>query len=98
MERRRGLVLACALIARAAAAAALHLDAAAALHVRAPRVMGRHRWRAAPQCCICINCKWVDRCKTYHWVEEMHEQPHVTEAPDFDPNDPQIQVYSRIAS
>ena len=25
----------------------------------------------------------------------MHEQPHVTDAPDFDPNDPQIQVFIR---
>ena len=48
-----------------------------------------------PRSCICINCKWVDRCKTYHWVEEMHEQQHVTEAPDFDPDDPQIQVFIR---
>ncbi|EOD14825.1 hypothetical protein EMIHUDRAFT_49568, partial [Emiliania huxleyi CCMP1516] len=42
--------------------------------------------------CICINCKWVDRCKTYHWVETQHEQEHVTAAPDFEPVDPQIQA------
>lgn len=55
----------------------------------------RRRITTAPHCCICINCKLVDRCKLYHWVEEMHEQPHVTDAPDFDPNDPQIQVFLR---
>ena len=42
------------------------------------------------QCCICINCKLVDRCKVYHWVETMHTQPHVTTDPDFDPADPQV--------
>merc|ERR1711924_229442 len=42
-----------------------------------------------------INCKWVDRCQTYHWVEQMHEQPHVTSSPDFDPDDPQIQCFIR---
>lgn len=50
---------------------------------------------AVPRCCICINCRWVDRCKTYHWVETQHEQPHVTEAPDFDPPDPSVQVFVR---
>jgi hypothetical protein len=49
----------------------------------------------AVQACICINCKFVDRCKTYHWVETQHEQQHVTDAPDFEPNDPQIQVFIR---
>lgn len=51
-----------------------------------------------PACCICINCKLVDRCKLYHWVEEMHEQPHVTGRPDFDPPDPQVQVFLRNES
>ena len=53
------------------------------------------RITSSPRACICINCKWVDRCQTYHWVEQMHEQPHVTNAPDFDPGDPQIQVFIR---
>ena len=39
--------------------------------------------------CICINCKFVDRCSTYHWVETQHEQPHVTRSPDFEPDNPQ---------
>lgn len=55
----------------------------------------RRRVASPPQACICINCKWVDRCKTYHWVETQHEQPHVARAPDFDPTDPQIQVFIR---
>ena len=49
----------------------------------------------APMWCICINCKLVDRCRLYHWVEDMHEQPHVTDTPDFDPPDPQVQVFLR---
>ena len=59
------------------------------------RALPRHRRALPPSCCICINCKWVDRCQTYHWVETQHEQPHVTAAPTFDPNDPQIQVFIR---
>mmetsp|Transcript_17155 Transcript_17155/g.28742 ORF Transcript_17155/g.28742 Transcript_17155/m.28742 type:complete len:141 (+) Transcript_17155:50-472(+) len=55
----------------------------------------RGRFGSQPTCCICINCKLVDRCQTYHWVESMHQQPHVTDSPDFDPNDPQIQVFIR---
>lgn len=49
----------------------------------------------ATRCCICINCKWVDQCVTYHWVETQHEQPHVSSAPTFEPDDPQIQVFIR---
>jgi hypothetical protein len=37
----------------------------------------------------------VDRCETYHWVETQHQQQHVTEAPDFQPADPKIQVFIR---
>eukprot|EP00962_Isochrysis_galbana_P062042 scaffold50070_cov112-Isochrysis_galbana.AAC.7 len=50
---------------------------------------------ASPSCCICINCKFVDRCETYHWVETQHKQLHVTETPDFQPAQPQIQVFIR---
>ena len=59
-----------------------------------PPCLGARRHLPA-RCCICINCKWVDRCATYHWVETQHEQPHVTEEPTFEPNDPQIQVFIR---
>lgn len=63
----------------------------------APPLPARPRVRRADeaQCCICINCKLVNRCKVYHWVEEQHEQPHVAEEPDFDPTDPQVQVFIR---
>lgn len=76
-------------------AVALLAGDASALHVARAHVSTRHQRAPSARCCICINCKWVDRCKTYHWVEKMHEQPHVTHAPDFDPDDPQIQVFIR---
>lgn len=71
------------------------LRRSALTHAAASQQRYRDRYQFAPRCCICINCKWVNRCRTYHWVEEMHEQPHVADAPDFDPNDPQIQVFIR---
>ncbi|NEQ31288.1 MAG: Ycf34 family protein [Leptolyngbya sp. SIO4C5] len=40
--------------------------------------------------CICVNCHYVDRCITYHAVETQHQQPHLTETPDFEPVDPTI--------
>lgn len=45
--------------------------------------------------CICINCHYVDRCMTYHAVEHQHQQPHLTDAPDFDPQEPTINVNIR---
>lgn len=45
--------------------------------------------------CICINCHYVDRCITYHAVEHQHQQPHLTDAPDFDPQEPTINVNIR---
>ncbi|NER36836.1 MAG: Ycf34 family protein [Oscillatoria sp. SIO1A7] len=45
--------------------------------------------------CICINCHYVDRCNTYHAVEQQHEQPHLTEMPDFEPIEPSINVNIR---
>ncbi|MGK7944582.1 MAG: Ycf34 family protein [Microcystaceae cyanobacterium] len=45
--------------------------------------------------CICINCQYVDRCVTYHAVEHQHQQPHLTEDPDFDPTEPTINVNIR---
>ena len=58
----------------------------------------RHRTRRGSiRACICINCKWVDRCTAYHFVETKHEQPHLTAAPDFTPRagSPQITVSIR---
>ncbi|MEM8642254.1 MAG: Ycf34 family protein [Cyanobacteria bacterium P01_G01_bin.54] len=45
--------------------------------------------------CICINCTYVDRCTTYHAVEHQHQQPHLTDAPSFDPFEPSINVNIR---
>ncbi|KGF72059.1 hypothetical protein DO97_13185 [Neosynechococcus sphagnicola sy1] len=42
--------------------------------------------------CICINCQYVDRCTTYHAVEAQHQQPHLTEIPDFEAIEPTINV------
>ena len=45
--------------------------------------------------CICVNCHYVDRCITYHAVEHQHQQPHLTETTDFEPNEPSINVNIR---
>ena len=75
-------------------AVALLAGDTSALHVVRAHVF-THQRAPLVRCCICTNCKWVDRCKTYHWVEKVHEQPHLTHAPDFDPYDPQVQVFTR---
>ncbi len=45
--------------------------------------------------CICVNCQYVDRCTTYHAVEHQHQQPHLTETPDFEATEPTINVNIR---
>ena len=45
--------------------------------------------------CICVNCQYVDRCTTYHAVEEQHQQPHLTETPTFEAVEPSINVNIR---
>lgn len=45
--------------------------------------------------CICINCEYVDRCTTYHAVEEQHQQVHLTASPTFEADRPQINVNIR---
>lgn len=45
--------------------------------------------------CICINCVYVDRCITYHAVEEQHQQLHLSLTPDFEPQSPSINVNIR---
>ncbi len=45
--------------------------------------------------CICVNCHYVDRCQTYHAVEYQHQQPHLTEFPDFEATEPTINVNIR---
>ena len=42
--------------------------------------------------CICINCHWVNRCKTYHSVEKQHGVEHLTANPDFQGTKPSIHV------
>ena len=42
--------------------------------------------------CICINCKWVDRCITYHDVEENHGAEHISDRPDIKAKEPFIHV------
>ena len=34
--------------------------------------------------CICVDCRWVDRCQAYHAVERQHAVPHLNTQPDFD--------------
>lgn len=48
--------------------------------------------------CICVNCHYVDSCLTYHAVEGQHQQPHLTEDPTFEPQEPTINVNIRSDS
>eukprot|EP00545_Synedropsis_sp_CCMP1620_P012381 CAMPEP_0119016144 /NCGR_PEP_ID=MMETSP1176-20130426/11839_1 /TAXON_ID=265551 /ORGANISM="Synedropsis recta cf, Strain CCMP1620" /LENGTH=168 /DNA_ID=CAMNT_0006969477 /DNA_START=5 /DNA_END=511 /DNA_ORIENTATION=- len=47
--------------------------------------------------CICVNCKYVTSCAAYHFVEEKHEQPHISKDPSFEPRNgsPTIDVHMR---
>ena len=45
--------------------------------------------------CICVNCYFVDRCITYNAVETQHQETHLTENPDFEPQEPSINVNIR---
>jgi hypothetical protein len=51
----------------------------------------------AKKMCICVNCHYVDQCITYHAVETQHQQPHLTDAPFFEPQQPTINVNIRNA-
>ena len=42
--------------------------------------------------CICIDCRWVDRCQAYHAVERQHGAEHLNSDPDFIPRVPKIVV------
>ena len=42
--------------------------------------------------CICVDCKWVDRCKAYHTVEKQHGVQHLNLEPDFEPKEPIIHI------
>lgn len=69
--------------------------------VQASALVSRRNMRAQQKCsqieCICINCSWVERCSSYHFVESKHEQPHLTSNPDFTPRQgsPSIRVQVR---
>ena len=42
--------------------------------------------------CICVDCRWVDRCQAYHAVERQHGAVHLTEEPDLVPEQPRIHI------
>ncbi|GCE64979.1 putative metal-binding cluster containing protein [cyanobiont of Ornithocercus magnificus] len=42
--------------------------------------------------CICVNCRWVDRCQTYHAVERQHGVPHLSGSPDLMPVSPRVHI------
>ena len=42
--------------------------------------------------CICVDCAWVDRCKTYYTVEEHHGVKHLSKNPDFQGTNPKIHI------
>ena len=42
--------------------------------------------------CICVNCRWVDRCKAYHAVERQHGAEHLNANPDYEPRYPRIHI------
>jgi len=42
--------------------------------------------------CICVDCRWVDRCQAYHAVERQHGVAHLNASPDIQPQDPRIHI------
>jgi hypothetical protein len=46
--------------------------------------------------CICIDCARVINCQAYHFVEEKHEQPHMSENPTFMPRDGSPTIHVNI--
>ena len=42
--------------------------------------------------CICVDCRWVDRCKTYYSVERQHGVEHLNANPDLEPVGPKIHI------
>ena len=42
--------------------------------------------------CICVNCHWINRCKTYHAVERQHGVEHLTTSPDVEGKNPSIYI------
>ena len=42
--------------------------------------------------CICVNCAWVDQCKTYYEVEKQHGAEHISQNPEFQGKNPKIHI------
>lgn len=42
--------------------------------------------------CICVDCRWVDRCQAYHAVERQHGAAHLSLSPDLVPQEPKIHI------
>ena len=42
--------------------------------------------------CICVDCRWVDRCQAYHAVERQHGAAHLSQTPDLVPDQPKIHI------
>jgi len=42
--------------------------------------------------CICVDCAWVDRCKTYYTVEETPGVKPLSKNPDFQGTNPKIHI------
>ena len=42
--------------------------------------------------CICVDCRWVDRCQAYHAVERQHGVVHLSAEPDLEPQAPKIHI------
>lgn len=42
--------------------------------------------------CICVDCRWVERCQAYHAVEKQHGAKHLSQKPDFLPQSPRIHI------
>ena len=42
--------------------------------------------------CICVDCRWVDRCQAYHAVERQHGALPLTAHPDLVPLELHIHI------
>merc|ERR1712071_654407 len=58
----------------------------------------RNKSKQKLKMCICINCKYVTNCAAYHFVEEHHSQPHMTDDPTFTPRDGSPTIHVNIRS
>lgn len=58
----------------------------------------RNKSKQKLKMCICINCKYVTNCAAYHFVEERHSQPHMTDDPTFTPRDGSPTIHVNIRS